>query len=212
LLYKTARYGVYKLTQKALGDPSRKGYLFCLKAMNELLSDEYICTENMFCNIPYNNRIIKTKKNAKARSALQRDPNLVDKLQLFEFVLRIGSLITYEMLMAVKFASDSSDENAVAKDMRAWRWLESAMNPQLTLRTFAKISPVGKGLKRNKFDDIPQGPFYDMDSNELQTLLQSFHDVFPEVYEKYEEILSGLQNRIDSDRRYMKEKSQKVKT
>jgi len=33
-----------------------------------------------------------------------------------------------------------------------------------------------------------------------------FQDVFPEVYQKSEEILSGLQNRIDSVRRHVHER------
>lgn len=204
LLYKTAKYGVYRLTQKALGDPARKGYLFCLKAMKELLSLEYICTNNMFCNIPYNKRILKSKKNAKAKLALKRDPNLIDKLLLFEFVLRIGSFTTLEMIMAIKFASESF-EGGTGKDWRAWRWIDNAMNTQLMLKAFANADPVGKRLRRNTSDDRPQGPLYDMNPNELQTLLQSFQSVFPEVYKKSEDILSGLQSRIDSDRRYVKE-------
>lgn len=210
MLYKTARSGKYRLTQKALGDPARKGYLFCLKAMKDFFSLNDISLTNMFCNTSYNRNIVNSKEKAGTELLLNRDPNILDKLGLFEFALKIGAFITYEMIMAIKFASDSSEDGA-AKDMHAWRWIDSALNSHLMLAKFKDISPVGNRLKRNRFNDIPQGPFYDMNARELETLFQSFQDVFPEVYRKSENILSGLQSRINSDRKYMKVESDRYR-
>jgi len=58
------------------------------------------------------------------------------------------------------------------------------------LKTFAHIVLFDKGLKRNKFKDMPQGPFYDMSTKELVALQQIFQNVFPEVYNKPEDIRS----------------------
>ncbi|MGH9953584.1 MAG: hypothetical protein ACRD5J_18340 [Nitrososphaeraceae archaeon] len=200
-LYKTGRYGNYRLTEKALGDPARKGYLFGLKVMEIILSLDYISANNKFCNTTYNKSIINIRKGT--NSSLNRDPHIDDKLFLFEFALRIGSIITYEMIQAIKFASESSEVEA--KDQLAWKWINNVIHSNFILAKFADTYVVGKRLKRNRFEDSPRGPFYDMDKNELQSLQQSFQNVFPEVYEKSEDILSRLQNRIDSDRQYAKE-------
>lgn len=202
MLYKTGRYGIYLLTQKALGDPARKGRLFGLKIMKDFLSFDYVSANSgKFCNTAYIDNIVNDIKMRNTKLSINRDPNIKDQLFLFEFAVRIGAIITYEMIRALTFASDSS-EGMKEKDQRAWKWVDNVINAKSILASFADIWVAKKGLKRTKFD---RGPFYDMDKKELETLLQSFQNVFPEVYKKSEDIISGLQSRIDSDREYAKE-------
>jgi hypothetical protein len=88
------------------------------------------------------------------------------------------------------------------KDQLAWKWVDNVITPKSILAAFADIGAVHGRLKRYKSG---RGPFYDMDKKEVEKLFQIFQNVFPEVYEKSEDILSGLQSRIDSDREYAKE-------
>lgn len=199
MMYKTGRYGKYRLTPKAFGDQAKKGFFFGSKIMKSFSSFDNLSATNIFCNTSYINGIRSGKSNIP-----NRDRNIVEKLDLFEFALGMGAITTFEMLMAIKFASEDSDANT--KDSLAWKWIDNVIHPSLILKAFREISSVSKGLKRNKSEGIPQGPFNDMDSEHLQTLLQSFKDVFPEVHEKSEEILSGLQSRIDSERRHANER------
>jgi hypothetical protein len=201
MLYKTGRYGKYLLTQKALGDPARKGRLFGLKIMKDFFSFDYISANSgKFCNTAYIDNIINDIKKRNTKPSINRDPNIKDQLFLFEFAVRIGAIITYEMIRAIKFASDNPEVNE--KDQLAWKWIDNVILPQYILASFADTWVVKKNLKHTRLE---RGPFYDMDKKELEALLQSFQNIFPEVYEKSEDILSGLQSRIDSDREYAKE-------
>jgi hypothetical protein len=207
-LYKTGRYGKYRLTPKALGDPSMKGFFFDSKIMKTLPATKYLSADNKFCNTSYIQRILKRnvrddENNDSKRQALERDSNIKDKLCLFEFALNIGAIVTFGMLMGIKFASDCSEPSI--KDKVAWKWIENVIQPNVILARFADIPEIERRLKRNSTNQRPYS-FYDMDSKEVESLMLSFQDVFPEVYQKSEEILSGLQNRIDSERRHVKER------
>jgi len=198
-LYKTGRYGKYRLTPKALGDPSKKGFFFCLEMMKRLSFFEDISADNKFCNTKY-------IQNIRNRKGLNRNPNALEELALFEFVLIIGSITTYEMLRGIKFASDWSEVNA--KDALARKWIDNVINPGLILARFADIPEVEQRLKRNNSKERPYS-FYDMDSKDVGNLMQSFQKVFPEVYRRSEGILSGLQSKIDSYRKHAKETSER---
>lgn len=208
MLYKTGRYGKYRLTRKAWGDPSIKGFFFDSKIMKTLPVVEYASANNMFCNREYIQGIPKTNSmngdvDNNSKEILKRGPNIKDRLSLFEFALDIGSIITYEMLMAIKFASECSEPDA--KDKVAWKWIENVIHPNVILKRFADIPEIERRLKRNSTSVRPYS-FYDMEPEEVSSLMKSFQDVFPKVYQKSETILSGLQTRIDSIRRHVHER------
>jgi hypothetical protein len=207
-LYKTGRYGKYRLTPKALGDPSMKGFFFDSKIMKTLPATQYLSADNKFCKTPYIQGILKQNlgdddNDDSKKHALERDSNIKDKLCLFEFALNIGAIVTFDMLMGIKFASDCSEPSI--KDKVAWKWIDNVIHPSVILARFADIPEIERRLKRISTNQRPYS-FYDMDSKEVESLMLSFQDVFPEVYQKSEEILSGLQNRIDSERRHVKER------
>lgn len=205
LFFKTGKFGKYRLTSKALGDPAKKAFFFNSKMMKDFWSFESISKSNAFCNTEYIQSILNDNKNGRNKPTFKRDPGK-DKLSLFEFALRIGSIVTYEMLMAIKFASDCSEANT--KDKLAWKWIDNVINPGLILKAFACIPEIERRLKRNSTNERPYS-FYDMDSTDVGCLMQSFQSVFPDVYRKSEGILSGLQRRIDSYRKHSKEMSER---
>jgi hypothetical protein len=99
---KTGRYGKYLLTQKALGDPARKGQLFSSKVMRNFLTFDYVSANSKFCNTTYIDNIIDGIKRRNTKLSVKREPNITDQLFLFEFALRIGTIITYDMIRAIQ--------------------------------------------------------------------------------------------------------------
>jgi hypothetical protein len=201
LLFKTGRFGKYRLTEKALGDPGKRGFYFGSTAMKKFFSLDLICTNNKFCNSKYCELAISDKHYLK--NTLGSD--IRNEVDLFEFALRIGSVITYEMIEAMKYFGSEIIADKVDKDQLAWKWVDSVITPNRILKAFADTNVIGKRLNRNKNDSLTKWSFYEMDKEDLHELELEFKNVFPEVYVQLEDIMSKLPSKIDLTREYAKQ-------
>jgi hypothetical protein len=198
------KFGNYHITSKAVGSPEIKGFLFGSKAMEQFYLFEHpgpestlkqsISVNNKFCNNNYCKSVVLRQPH----DGIIPDKELKDELSLFEFAIRIGSIITYEMIQALKYGSSPILENQVNKDIMAWKWVDNVIKPDLTLNAFAKLDPVGNILKRNKNVDQPRGPLYEVDEKgDLKQLERSFENVFPDVYDRLENIIESIPGEVD---------------
>jgi hypothetical protein len=161
--------------------------------------NQWISISNKFCN----NEYCKTIALGEPCDRIIPDRGLKDQLCLFEFVIRIGAIIIYEMIQALKYGSLPVLENQINKDILAWKWVDNVIKPDLILKAFAELEPVGRMLKRNKNDEQPKGPFYEVDKkDDLEQIARSFQGIFPEVYERLEDIIKDIPGEVEWIRNY----------
>jgi hypothetical protein len=209
MVTKNGKFGKYFITSKAIGSPEIGGFLFGSKAMQQFYSFErpastsnlkkWLSVNNKFCDNEYCKSIVL----GKPYEEIIPDRRLKDQLGLFEFVIRIGAIITYEMVQALKYDSSPILKNQVNKDILAWKWVDNVIRPELILKAFAECEPVYRILKRNKNIDEQRGPFYEVDKkDDLKQLTRSLENVFPEVYEKLESIMKWIPDEVERIRNH----------
>lgn len=149
----------------------------------------------------------------------------LDELDLFEFANRIGAVITYTMIQALrstrlihKSPGPAGDKNhqialtGIEIDNRARMWVNNAIKPQSILSEFAKQYIIKRGLK-GSFKD-PGGSswsFYDLDEINFKKLTATFENAFPEYFKELEEIREEMPEEIGWHNKMMKELLMKEK-
>ena len=192
-LAKTGKFGTYHLGPKSAGEPRTNGFLFHSKALKQFFAFEYLPAYDRIWN----------KERRKQHFLKREDKSFLDdpafdELWLFEYSIRVGTMITYVMMKAMKY---HGDENV-------WKYIQNAINLQSLLRIFTEIGPVFRRLKCNKVDvkegQEYNGPSYEMDSDDLSTLEKAFENVFPDTYRKLENITSDIPRKLESKRDQLK--------
>ena len=102
LIYKTGKRGKYHLGPKSLNEPRIGGFLFHCNAMKEFFRFDHLPTEDHLFNREYVKNIILNRKD---RCNLH--DSTLDKLGIFEYVMRVGVMITYTMIKAFESRSAS---------------------------------------------------------------------------------------------------------
>jgi hypothetical protein len=217
---KSGKYGKYRLTEKALNDPSIGSWIFRGEVMRGI-SKWSVPTDkpNKFCRLDV--------KNLNRESQTERE--------LFDFANKIGALITYIMLHALRprdITINGSSKMKVKlsgkeKSEQAIRWVENTISPFWILDSFQKLRTVKEGLamcgessppefqrlmeKQNKRRKMqPHDPLwtqYELDEDTFSKLATAFANTYPEINAQLEYIRKTLPDKIQKhkewDRKYL---------
>ena len=122
LIKKSGKYGKYRLTEKAFNDPSIGSWIFRNEVMRSIARWSVSAARpNKFCNLD-------TKIQDKEYEA---------EVELFEFANKIGALIAYILLHALRprdIAINGTSKKKVKlsgreKTEQATRWVENTISP-----------------------------------------------------------------------------------
>jgi hypothetical protein len=181
---KTGKYGKYHLSSKALriDDPSRGPLLlqsYMLRTQLFELGEVALSSSMEFFDSEYSKRILKNQMgidNTKEKEALQ-------KLYLFEFALRWGSLILYMLIQSMKYSKPSLHINESMRNHLMTKRLETVVNPFILGDTFEEFllilyEKIWKGQK-SKQEDVAMLPTQDVkiDSINEKILKERSHEL-----------------------------------
>ena len=136
---KSGKYGKYRLTEKAFNDPSIGSWIFKSEVMRSIARWSVPADRpNKFCRLD-------TKIH---------DKEYETEVKLFEFTNKIGALIAYILLQALRprdIAINGTSKKKVKlsgkeKTEQATRWVENTISPARLLFEFSKLRPVADGL------------------------------------------------------------------
>jgi hypothetical protein len=137
---KTDKYGRYHLTETAVMDPHTASWIFSAEVMSN-----------------FRKWYTPPSRPNKFSSFDSKDSDLVER-ELFEFGNKIGALITYILIQAIRprdIRIKGSRNNQSAKKIKlsgkekteqARLWVEKTINPVRILFEFCRLPPVKKGL------------------------------------------------------------------
>jgi hypothetical protein len=196
-IFKTGgKRGKYHLKPKKFEDPEIIAFLFELKSMSAKtfyrLGTDPLCLRNIFCN----KKLCKTALTSDRKTS----DSLFDSANFFEFSLRLGAIVTYELLQAIRYSQPQQQQqdtkiNSNLRNERMYKYIENALKPWSWIFRFGELLAVNKRLKpRNENittkkqeseDPLSVLELQDGKFKELETV---FKKTFPELFKDLEKV------------------------
>jgi hypothetical protein len=215
-------FGKYFLTDKVFEDPKFTTSIFSRNVTSKITSLNAL-EQNPFVKVDDNNNF---------------DKYYIDAYSLFAFANNIGALIVYAMLDAMNPDSMKHLVKGIDKDQFVQDKINNIIAPQRILREFCKIELVKRGQavynllpiseslppevqsellagqrKARRFD--PHNPTwsrYEIDRESFEKAMQTFHTVYPTVFEELEKTKNDLPNTIQWYRKSFVRSAKKDRT
>jgi hypothetical protein len=188
-LVKSGKFGKYRLGPKALEDSALYGFLFGSRVASKFSDIQpFICEYSKFCKNKYCRELLNQSPNWRARNE-----DLHDQLELFEFALRIGAIITYELIQSAKYAKPEY-LSAAKKNERILKWIENSVRPFLLLNLFRGSMPVAK--RRKDISGIgKKSQTYSLlalEDKKLTEIEELYTEIFPRLFSDLEKIRTSI--------------------
>jgi hypothetical protein len=217
---KGGKYGKYRLTEKALYDPSIGSQIFRVEVMRSIAR----------WSIPW------TRPNKFSRLE-SKTPNkeYETEVELFDFANKIGALLVYILLHALRprdIAINGSSKRKInlsgkEKTEQARRWVENTIDPRWLLVEFSRLRVVAEGLavygsvpprlkdrRRIMKPNDPLWTQYELDKDTFERLATAFANVYPEINALLELIRKSLRDKVQKhkewDREYLQSHQRKT--
>jgi DNA-binding transcriptional ArsR family regulator len=213
LVTKNGKFGKYRLTEEAFGDPGLRDWLLGAEVMRKVM-DRDVSVLNKFC-----------------KKYVPEDASEEQEI-LFIFALKMGALITYIMKEAMRPKNLAISINSMQKEIDlkgkeknelANKWVNNTISPSRILWEFSKLSVVKRGLaiwnpvpiNRNlppqiqkrimgiqknskQFDPYnPSWSLYEMNEDNFKKLDKAYKYTFPDIFRALEKIRNELPMKID---------------
>jgi hypothetical protein len=156
------------------------------------LGTDPLCIRNTFCN----KKLCKTALTSEKETSA----SILDKANFFEFSLRLGAIITYELLQAIRYSQPQQQQddlkiNSNLRNERMYKYLENALKPWSWIFRFGELSAVNKRLKpRNENITTPEQQREDppsvleLQEGKFKELEKIYRSNFRELYRDLEKI------------------------
>jgi hypothetical protein len=211
LVTKEGKFGKYQLTERALNDPSIGSWIFRSEIMRSIARWAVPADRpNKFCSLAP--KISYKEYETEA--------------ELFCFANKIGALITYILLHALRprdIAINRISKKKIRlsgkeKTEQATQWVENTISPARLLFEFSRLRSVKRGLAvhgwihpalKDQYRTIDTGDplwtAYELDEENFKKLTTAFANIYPEINEQLEYIRKILPDKIqrhkESDRK-----------
>ena len=175
------KLGKYHLVSKIFEeDPGLNAFLSGTAITNKFyeLTEYPTCINNIFCNTIFCQEKWKSED-------YDNPDNLVDEVYIFEFALRLGAVIIYQLIQAVRF-SQLHKYSTTAENNLLIKYIENAVRPLLLIRIFRKLFPVSRRLNTDSDEGLTL--FLDLQDNKLDDLMRIFRNTFPDLFVGLENI------------------------
>jgi hypothetical protein len=198
----------YHLTQKMYGNPRAASFFFQIEATDKIREgDTWISDNSRFCNIDYCFTIINAIYNLKDPDNSHKIRHEFEQLVLFEFGNRIGALVLYTMLQAIrptkedvqKIAREKMPLKGKDKDEAGKSWIESISMDRI-FQEFSRLPMIRERLIPSKHKqqrqkkNTTQPSSYEMKERDFDMLENMFSSVYPDFYKKLDSIRKNVVN------------------
>jgi hypothetical protein len=178
------KLGKYHLVSKIFNeDPGLNAFLFgsAMTKKFDKLTEYPTCVNNIFCNT-------KFCQDTWISKDYDNPDNLVDEIYIFEFALRLGAIIAYELMQAIRFSQLDvpSQTNYLMKNDLLIKYIENAVRPLLLIQIFRNLFPVGGRLDPES-ESEPKS-FLEIQHHKFDELQRIFKNTFPDLFESLEKI------------------------
>jgi hypothetical protein len=190
------KFGWYHLGPSAYGDPHLAAFVLQRKIMDPkmffslgqgplCISSEYSSRHGMkgLLQSPQHNEYVKSpNKN-----------DDFDQLHLFEYSLRLGAVLIYQLIQAIKHAEWSPLLSSLQRDGFILKWIENAVIPMSVVQTFRGLLPLSKRLAKPKnAGNVQEGEslgWLELEKGKIDELENIFRKVFGDsLFEDLEHI------------------------
>ncbi len=151
MVTKQGKFGKYHLQLKALEDPELRATVFGSQIMNKFyeLGGGPLCIRNRFCNKRLSKKALTIDENT--------SEDLIDRISFFEFALRLGAIMTYELIQAMRYTQDpplnqqstlhNDKINNNLKNEYMFKYIMNLMKPSSLLFILRDLNSINKRLK-----------------------------------------------------------------
>lgn len=183
--------GKYHLGPRSIGNPRLAAIIFKEKTIKKFynLGGKQLWVSNRFCNEDLCKRIVSKLREEKVVSSKD-----LDELFMFEYVLRIGAILTYEIIQSIRYTLRIPELSSSMKDSLIISWLDNLTEPLTFIRSFRKSPPISKRLKletgntredsKLSWLELQEGRFVDLE--------RIYKSNFPDLFEDLEKIRVNL--------------------
>jgi hypothetical protein len=190
VLDKTGRFGKYHLGPKAREDIHIKAFFYQQKVFEwfSRLAGKSILASSKYFN-DYGRLLHLSKEREEYNKNFSKKSRELDELYMYEYALKLGAILTFQLIQSIKYAQQDPDLDISKKDRTIIKWVENVINPLSLLESFSHTYPVYKRMyvpKENTGDFEPS--FFGLQSVKIQELEKTFENIFPTLFKDLEEI------------------------
>jgi hypothetical protein len=233
-----SKFGKYHLASKTLKeDPGLNAYLFSRKVSRDFnrLGNGAICGKSIFCN----NNFCKEVFDLAARD--ENNPKLpVDEIYFFEFALRLGAIIAYQLLQAIRHTQYNHPKHTstynysisnTLKNEYLLKNIQNTMTPLQLSNIFEHWYPIYSRLKpdpecilevvtneeearivKQQQEKSAFPSILELQDGKFEELELIYKNTFPQLFEDLERIRTvEVPNEIDWQKHSIDEKIRRIK-
>jgi hypothetical protein len=197
ILLKTGTFGKYHLGPKSREDIHLKAFFFQEKIFDKFffLAGTGASTSSKYFNYQnYGHMLHFSKERLEYNENFSKRNRDLDDLYLYEYSLKLGASLTYQLIQSIKYAQQEPDLDQSRRDRIILKWVENIVNPLSILDSFSRLNPVYKRMqipKKNTSDFKPS--FFELQSVKVAEIEKIFENVFPELFKDLEKINHSIE-------------------
>lgn len=150
---KKGKFGKYHLGSKAYGDPWLAAFVLQRKIMDPStffrLGKEAICFSSEYSSFHGKKGLLQSPRHKEYLESPNTNDDF-DQLYMFEYSLKVGAIIVYQVIQAMRHAEISPILSGLQKDSFVLKWIENAVTPMSIVQSFRGLFPVKKRLAKTK--------------------------------------------------------------
>lgn len=150
---KKGKFGKYHLGANAYGDPRLTAFVLQRKIMDPnlffSLGQQALCISSEYSSLHGKKGLLQSPQHNEYVESPNKNDEF-DQLYLFEYSLKLGAILIYQLIQAIKHAETSPLLSSLQKDGFVLKWIENAVTPMSVVQTFRRLLPVSKRLAKPK--------------------------------------------------------------
>ncbi|MGI8831164.1 MAG: hypothetical protein ACR2IS_00845 [Nitrososphaeraceae archaeon] len=155
------KFGKYYLGPDAYGDPRLAAFVLQRKIMDPStffrLGKEAICFSSEYSSFHGKKGLLQSPRHKEYLESPNTNDDF-DQLYLFEYSLKLGAILVYQVIQAMRHAEISPVLSSLQKDSFVLKWIENAVTPMSIVQSFRRLLPVNKRLAKPKqAENIQEG-------------------------------------------------------
>jgi hypothetical protein len=178
------KLGKYHLISKIFNeDPGLNAFLFGSTITKKFyeLTENPLCLKSIFCDTKFCHERWVSED-------YETPDSFVDEIYIFEFALRLGAVIIYQLMQAIRFSQlqERSTTDYAMKNILLIKYIENAVRPLLLIQIFRKLFPVGRRLD-SESESEPKS-FLELQHDKFDELERIFKNTFHDLFVSLEKI------------------------
>jgi hypothetical protein len=211
------KFGWYHLGPNAYGDPRLAAFYLQREIMDPdffRLGKEAICFSSEF-SIYHGKKQLLLSPQYKDYLESSNENEALDKLYMFEYSLKLGAILVYQLIQAIRYAEATPLLSSFQKDDFVLKWIENAVMPMPLVQTFRRLLPVYKRLAKPKqvenLQEAESMGWLELEKGEIEGLANIFRNTFGGSFlQKLEGIRSASIPRDLSEHKHRISESERI--